>query len=278
MEQGPSLLTKVPWLLAAAGGVYLLLLGVVYLLQEHLLYAPTRMSWPQTLEAAAGLGLRPWPDEARYFGLAGPPPAAPRGTVLLWHGNAGTALDRMHYLEPLRRLGYQVVLLEYPGYGPRPGRPGERPLVADALRATRAALKEFQGPFFAWGESLGSGVAAHMAGALGNEFAGVVLITPWNRLPELAQCHYPFLPAKWLVRDRYDNLANLQDFPGPIAILVAGEDDVIPPRHARRLYDGLPGPKRLWQFPQAGHNSWPSAPEAAWWEEVARFLESGRED
>jgi uncharacterized protein len=175
-------------------------------------------------------------------------------------------------VEPLGRLGYQVLLLEYIGYGARPGTPAERLLVADGVRAARAARHDFQGPFFAWGESLGSGVAAGVAAELGSELAGVVMFTPWRTLSDLAQHLYPFLPAHLLVRDRYDNPANLRYFPGPVAVIMAERDEIIPARQTRALYEELPGPKKLIVLPGAGHNSWPADPTAPWWREAMAFV------
>jgi len=56
---------------------------------------------------------------------------------------------------------------------------------------------------------------------------GLVLITPWNNLPDLAQSIYWFLPAKWLVKDRFDNAANLRDCNQPVAVLMADADEII---------------------------------------------------
>lgn len=98
------------------------------------------------------------------------------------------------------------------------------------------------------------------------------MLTPWDSLPNLAQRLYAYLPARWLVRDQYDNVANLAGFDGPVAVLMAGRDEVIPNRHTQRLYDSLPGRKRLWVFENAGHNTWPTSPDAQWWAEVMEYV------
>jgi pimeloyl-ACP methyl ester carboxylesterase len=102
---------------------------------------------------------------------------------------------------------------------------------------------------------------------------GAVMLTPWYRLPDLAQHLYRYLPARWLVRERYDNAANLARFAGPVAVLMAGRDEIIPSAHTMRLYESLANEKRLWVFESAGHNSWPTSPGAAWWGEVMEWLE-----
>jgi alpha-beta hydrolase superfamily lysophospholipase len=148
--------------------------------------------------------------------------------------------------------------------------------VADAKETIELVYQEYGGPLFLWGESLGAGVAAAVAADPPVPVDGVVLITPWDTLGDLAQSLYWYLPAKWLMRDRYDNIGNLRSFEGPVAVLMAEGDEVIPPRRSSRLYASLPGPKRLWVFPGAGHNSWPTGPAETWWREVVDFMAGTR--
>ena len=100
------------------------------------------------------------------------------------------------------------------------------------------------------------------------------MITPWATLPDLAQSIYWFLPARWLVRDQYDNITNLNRWGGTVAVLIAGRDEIIPPAHGARLFDALQNRKQRWQFDGAGHNDWPVHADAPWWDEVLAFLES----
>jgi hypothetical protein len=226
------------------------------------------------VDAAARRGLKLWPEGADdYHGLVSiAPPALQRGTVLVWHGNAGSAIHRVHYAQALQRLGLRVVLIEYPGYGSRLGSLGEASFVQDAQQAARLAREEFGGPLYVWGESLGCGVASAVAAELELEVQGVVMLTPWDTLPNLAQRLYWYLPAKWIIRDKYDNVRNLAGFGGPVAVLMAGRDEVIPNEHTIRLHESLPGEKQLWVFEEAGHNTWPTSPDADWWGEIVAFL------
>jgi uncharacterized protein len=258
--------------------VYGALVLLAYLFQDRLIYLPDRISLQQATQKARGVGLQPWPENSgAYRGLI--PinlPEMVRGTVMVFHGNAGDASDRAYYVEALKRLGYRVVLAEYPGYGARSGRPGEASLVVDGRKTVAMALAEFGRPLFVWGESLGCGVASAVAADQNLAVEGAILLTPWDCLPNTAQAHYRFLPARWLVRDSYDNITNLRDFPGPVAVLMADHDEIIPNRLTTRLYQSISATKRLWVFPNAGHNSWPIAPTSSWWEEVMKFVAAGR--
>jgi alpha-beta hydrolase superfamily lysophospholipase len=172
--------------------------------------------------------------------------------------------------------GYRVVLAEYPGYGGRTGELSEDALIRDGRETARRALAEWGGPLLIWGESLGAAVAAGVAADRTLPVAGVALITPWDSLTHLAQRLYWYLPTRWLLRDRYDSLAYLDSYRGPVAVLVAERDEIIPTRHSQRLYEAQREPKRRWIFAGAGHNSWPTDPRAAWWDEALEWFEAER--
>ncbi|MBP6807364.1 MAG: alpha/beta hydrolase [Chromatiaceae bacterium] len=259
---------------------YLFLIGFMTMSQDQLLYLPD-----PTPPSAANLRPRLGPALATWPLASGPAfrgyvradamaTQGWRGTLVLFHGNAGSARDRTWYLNALEPLGLRVILAEYPGYGGREGTPSQASLVADGRETVRLARAAFGEPLWVWGESLGAAVAAQVAVAPEGPARGLVLITPWDNLPDLAQALYWYLPARWLVRDRYDTRAALQPFQGPKAVLIAGQDQIVPPAHSQGLYAALPEPKRLWLFPEAGHNNWPAYAAAAWWGETVAWLEA----
>lgn len=267
------LITTSPLLLG-----YLFLMGFMTLNQDQLLYLPdpTPPS-AANLSPRQGPALATWPlaSGTAFRGYVRADATATqdrRGTLVLFHGNAGSARDRTWYLNALEPLGLRVILAEYPGYGGREGTPSEAVLVADGRETARLARAAYGEPLWVMGESLGAAVAAQVAVAPDWPARGLVLITPWDNLPDLAQALYWYLPARWLVRDRYDTRAALQAFQGPKAVLIAGQDQIVPPAQSQGLYAALPEPKRLWLFPEAGHNDWP-AYAAGWWGETVTWLE-----
>jgi pimeloyl-ACP methyl ester carboxylesterase len=244
--------------------------ALIMLLQQRFLYFPDpNPATPAQLDAA---GVSAWPGqgEARaYIGVANAVDAT--ATVLVFHGNAGSAWHRAYYVAALELQGYRVILAEYPGYGGREGAPSESSLVADGLTTLQQVHRRYGEPIVLWGESLGSGVAAAVAHQSEVPLAGLVLLTPWDSLSSVARYHYPLLPQS-IMRDRYDSRANLKGFAGPVALLLAAEDDIIPEAHSRALYQSLPGQKQLWRFIGAGHNNWPVASAENWWREVMDFI------
>ncbi|WP_310598592.1 alpha/beta fold hydrolase [Desulfobulbus sp.] len=257
-----------------AGMAYLLVCAALFLGQRHMLYFPdTTFVSP---DRAGRSGLRHWPSEERFLGfIALREPREVRGTIVVFHGNAGAATDRLYYPDALSRQHFRVLLAEYPGYGGREGQPAEEALVQDALTVLQLAYTQFGAPLYVWGESLGCGVAAGAVGQTDIPVAGLVLFLPWDSLVNVAAGHYPWVPVRWLLRDRYDSVANLRHYQGPVAVLLAGEDEVIPVSHGQELYARLDGVKKLWVMPGASHNTMPVEANQAWWHEVAAFLRQG---
>jgi pimeloyl-ACP methyl ester carboxylesterase len=243
--------------------ITLLVLAVLYAavcllafaFQRRLLYFPDRYDERAGLDAAERLGVFPWRDgQGQLLGWRAPSGGSPRARLLLLHGNAGSALDRLHYAAALAPLGVEVWLLEYPGYGPRHGEPSLESLSAAAANAARALAAKGPEPVLVLGESLGSGVAGRAVALAPQAIRGVILVTPYARMAEVARIHYPFLPG-FILQERYAPADDLAGFPGPVALLVAGRDEVVTAAQGRRLLDALRGRKRIWLEEQATHNT-----------------------
>jgi alpha-beta hydrolase superfamily lysophospholipase len=264
--------------LVLLGGLALAAVVSIFI-QTGLIYHPHRYSLADLYRAVEDSSLRLWPSrDEDYRGLVDERPSGERGTVVVFHGNAGSALNRAHYVAALVPLGFRVVLAEYPGYGAREGELNEATLVTDARETVRLAARDFPAPLYVWGESLGSGVATGVAGGVAADpslpVKGLALITPFSSLPDMAVAVYrlPFLRP--FVRDQYDSVANLRGFHQPVAILVSERDELIPREQGQALYDTLATKKRMWTFEGAGHNTWPAGAGERWWAEVAAFLEA----
>lgn len=256
--------------MAAAVAVALALAAVpatMYALQDRLLYFPDRA----TIEQMATDGLRAWPSAADFRGLVAEPDAAAGGTAIVFHGNAGHAGHRAWYVQALKPLGLRVILAEYPGYGPRDGKPGAKAFADDAQQTLAIAHRLYAGPLLIIGESLGAAVAADFAGRNPELVSGLLLITPWDRLVHVASHHYPFLPVRWLLNDRYDAVEALRAYARPVVVAVAEHDRIVPARFGIALHDALDAPKRLLVISQSGHNDWPGHVDQQWWEEAVGF-------
>ncbi|HEY3789017.1 MAG TPA: alpha/beta fold hydrolase, partial [Urbifossiella sp.] len=140
------------------------------------------------------------------------PPADPAdGAVLVAHGNGGNVTHRGSLAAGLRHtLGAGVLLFDYPGYGKSEGKPTEESCYASGEAAYSWLMNEAHIPsnrILLLGESLGGGVAVELATR--REHRALVLIYTFSSLPDAAKFHYPWLPTKWLMRTRFDNLAKI---------------------------------------------------------------------
>jgi pimeloyl-ACP methyl ester carboxylesterase len=242
-------------------------------MQNKFLYFPSSELPSERMLAAQNLKL--WPATASdYQGLIVDSDApAPNGTIVIFHGNGGTALDRGFYLEPLMKLGFRVILAEYPKYGGRPGKVGEKSFVADGLETVRLAFEQYGEPLYLLGESLGCGVVAAIAKQTSVPIAGIILITPWDTLASVAKSLFPFLPVKLILTDKYDSVENLKSFKSKISVIGAERDEILPIQHAINLYNSLPEhQKRMWVIKGAGHNDWPFNADPSLFKEITDFV------
>jgi fermentation-respiration switch protein FrsA (DUF1100 family) len=250
---------------------YILLCVVMFVFQRNLLYFPTNFQFSE--KQALDEGLHYWPSYENFRGFISKEEGADaKGTIIVFHGNAGSAYHRSFYVKALSNLNLRVILAEYPGFGGREGQPSEDILVKDALETIKLAFQEYGKPLFIWGESLGSGVVSSTVNNTDIPIKGIVLFLVWDSLPNLAQTHYWYFPTRWLVLDKYNNLENLRGFEGNIAVVLAGNDEVVPIQHGLSLYDSIRGPKKLWIFEDAKHNEIPLGAELLWWKEVITFI------
>ena len=247
--------------------VGLMVLAAIYVRQDRMLYFPA----PGTVAGVGGAGLQAWPSAQDFRGLVAEPAGAVLGTAIVFHGNAGHVGDRAFYARALVPLGLRVILAEYPGYGPRAGALGEASFVADAEQTLALAHRQYGGPLLLVGESLGAAVAAAAAAQKRELTAGLLLITPWDRLAHVGAHHYPWLPVQWMLRDQYDSQARLAGFDRPVLVAVAERDSIVPARFGRALHAGLVAPKRLVVFEGADHNDWTDRVDAGWWRAVVDF-------
>jgi fermentation-respiration switch protein FrsA (DUF1100 family) len=249
---------------------YTLVAIPILLFQRRLLYFPAKLTSDEAEKAAAQRGFYPWRAQSgQIIGWKMSASSAPTGSILIVHGNAGWALDRAYLAGPIHTAApLDVYILEYPGYGARGGSPGEKTFLSAADEAFENLPTNF--PVYIVSESLGTGVAAHLAQKNSLKVAGLVLFVPYDKLASVAQNQLPFFPAYFLLWDRFDPAEWLKDYRGPIKFVVAGADQVIPPKFGLRLFDGYQGPKTLQVIAGASHNdTTEQSPE--WWRDVLAF-------
>jgi alpha-beta hydrolase superfamily lysophospholipase len=237
-------------------GVLALLTGLLWAFQRSLIYLPDAGPVPAAssvlpgardvvLTTADGLDLGGW-----YLPAGDGAPA-----VLVANGNAGHRGHRAPLAEALHEAGLSVLLFDYRGYGGNPGSPGEEGLALD-VRAARDFLVEDADlapeRLLYLGESLGAAVVTELATE--HPPAGLVLRSPFVDLASVAAVHYPFVPARALLRDSFPVAEQLAGVEVPTTVVCGSEDSIVPTRQSRAVAEAAGRLHRLVEVEGAGHN------------------------
>ena len=255
---------------------YLVSGAVVSWEQRWFIYVPPTYTSRHMDRLARAANLERWKDAGgEPTGMKRLSPRQPaEGSVLVLYGNGSCAVNCARYADDIQSVAaLDVFILEYPGYGDRNGTPSQSSLTQAAEVGLQ--LLPTNRPVYLVGESLGSGVAAHLAGTRPDKIAGVILLSPFNRLTDVAQYHMPVFPVHLILMDRFPSEDDLRRYHGPVGVMVDGRDQVVPEKFGLRLYNDYAGPKRLWEFPQGGHIEI-REPPAKFWKEVVEFWQTNR--
>jgi fermentation-respiration switch protein FrsA (DUF1100 family) len=247
-------------LLGAAILCYLGVLIVLLLLENRLLFHPLRAAqdWlppPNArvqdvdLRTSSGTRIHGWWCPIKNWEPG-------QGAMLYCHGNAGNLSHRGEAIALWQQaLGISVLIFDYPGYGHSDGTPTEAGCYASADAAYEwltGTLKVPPDQVLIYGGSLGGAVAVDLASR--QPHRALILVKTFTSIPEAAQSVYPWLPARWLVRTRFDNLEKIARCTRPIFIAHGTTDRLVPFGQGRRLFEAANEPKRFLAMAGVDHN------------------------
>jgi len=210
-------------------------------------------------------------DGTKLHGWFVPHPQSKRA-ILYCHGNGNQVADNVDLMARLRdRLQASVMIFDYRGYGRSDGTPHEEGLVADGLAAQRW-LADRMGiateDILVMGRSIGGGVAVAIAADQGAR--ALVLESTFSRMVDVAAQYYPWLPIRLLMRNRYDSIARIQKYSGPVFQSHGTADSIVPIAFAHKLYDAIPtDAKQFYELPGFGHNDYP---QEEYYTALSKFL------
>ena len=238
-------------------GVAALLL-LIWVGQRQLIYfpshsVPTPAAVGLTPAEAVGMPLEGGGTLNGWF-MPGPRQPAPY-TVLVFNGNAGNRAYRAPLASALQRRGLAVLLFDYRGFGDNAGAPTQSGLEADARAAHTYLLSRpdvCRDRIVFFGESLGSAVATMTA--VERRPAAVILRSPFTSMAEVGQFHYPVLPVRWLLRDRYASIDAVRRLRSPLLVIAGDRDSIVPFEQSQRLFDTATGQKEMVIIRGADHN------------------------
>ncbi|MEO8129614.1 MAG: alpha/beta fold hydrolase [Bryobacteraceae bacterium] len=231
--------------LLVVAAAYIVLCGFLFLFQRSLIYFPQPASNPEsiarmTLQAGAEqvlVSMRPHdgPDALIYFG-----------------GNAeDVSFNIPDFSKAFPRRA--IYLLHYRGYGGSTGSPSEEALFADAL-ALFDRVHPLHPNIAVIGRSLGSAIAVHLASQ--RAVMHLILITPFDSLQGIAALHFPYMPVRWLLRDKYESWRYAPEVTAPSLIVTAERDEIIPRASTELLRTRFSNaPVAFVVIPGAGHNA-----------------------
>jgi fermentation-respiration switch protein FrsA (DUF1100 family) len=250
-------------LLAGIGVIYVVLGALLYFLQGSLVFLANMPG--RALDATPGdIGLTyedvhiATSDGERLHGWY-VPAAAARGVLLFFHGNAGNISHRLESIAIFNRLGLDVLIVDYRGYGQSTGKPGEKGTYRDAQAAWAYLLEErglAPGRTVVFGRSLGGAVGAWLASQLpGDEApAAVIIESSFSSGADMARRLYPIFPARLLTRLEYPVVEYVARLRSPVLVVHSRDDEIIPFPMGRAIYEAAPAPKSFLEL-RGDHNA-----------------------
>jgi fermentation-respiration switch protein FrsA (DUF1100 family) len=223
---------------------YLIILTYIYLFQRNLLYHPFDNDYQEDeinfdyneifIQNNEGIKLKAWLHEKDLIN---------KKTIIFFHGNAGNLKNRNYKLNELSKFDINFLIIAYRGFSGNQGKPSEQGLYEDARSALNwlkiKGVKEKN--LILYGESLGTAVAIEIAQS--KDLAGIILESPFTSMVELAQKYYPFLPVKFLLKDRYETIKKLPNITSPLLVLHGKLDSIVPFSMGKKLFDKANEPK-----------------------------------
>jgi uncharacterized protein len=282
--------------------VFLVMLAVI---QRKLVYFPSKevpsveraaLSYagpiiPVSVTASDGLTLAGWLLPAGPAAESTSPAAAvadDRLLVIWFCGNGGHRAHRLTDLAAIHSLGSHALIVDYRGYAENAGSPSEAAIANDARDVWKFATVQLQKPanqIVICGESIGGGVSVRLASDLCKEGirpGGLALQSTFTALTDAAAYHYPWLPVRMLMIDRYPSIDRIGDVNCPLLMVHGRRDQIVPFEQGRRLFDAAPAKsesgvaKRFVEFPDADHNDIMETSHEPWVQALHLFLNDVR--
>ncbi|MFC1954130.1 alpha/beta hydrolase [Chloroflexota bacterium] len=250
-----GIFVSIIWIVIIIATMYIAFAGFLFIFQSNYIYYPERTLTTDpdniglpfenvSFETTDGLKLSGW-----FIPCEGA-----RGVILFCHGNAGNISHRLDSIQIFHRLGLDVFIFDYRGYGQSEGKPSESGTYRDVEAAWQYLVEERQvspGKIVVFGRSIGGAVAAwqarsHMPGAL-------ILESSLTSVPDIAAKLYPYLPVKLMSRFKYDTERYLKGINCPVLIVHSPNDEMMPFRYGQRLFETAKKPKEFLEI-SGSHN------------------------
>jgi len=231
--------------------VYSFLLAVLYFFQEKFLFYPGTTPFKNCPEMKKRSAVAVRSGNLRYYLKQN---SSPDNWIIIFHGNAGNACERTYFLDFFEAFSSNIVVLEYPGFGNDVNSPGEFLILNQALELVSHIKEQNHDslPVYLMGESLGTGVATWVATQI--DISGLILISSYTSIASVAQYHYPWAPAKYLLKHKFRAEAWAGKADAPVIQFHGTKDEIIPIEFARQQHINFNHEKKFVEIPGCGHN------------------------
>ena len=234
--------------------IYLILLTLIYINQRKLLYLPSENNYLDDpinftyneffIEVDKDVKIKSWlieKDLKKYK------------TILFLHGNAGNLFNRSYKLNRLNELNLNVLIISWRSFSGNSGKPNETNLYGDAKKAVKWLNERGVETknIILYGESLGTGVAVEIGQT--NKFNSIILESPYTSMIKAAKIYYPYLPVKFLLKDKYDSEKKIKNIKTPILIMHGKKDNIVPFHMGKKLFETANEPKKFLQIEEDDH-------------------------
>ncbi len=242
-------------ILTIGGAVYIGLALYLYFFQAGYIYFPFREleGTPERVKLAFEDVSFAAEDGVKLSGWYVPAENA-RGTLLFCHGNGGNISHRLDSLIILNALKLNIFIFDYRGYGASEGEPFEEGTYLDAEAAWRYLTEERNvapSGIVIFGRSLGGAIASHLA--MKQTPRALILESTFTSVADMAAGIYWYMPVRLLCRFGYTTEKNAAEMKCPVLVVHSPQDDMVPYRLGRRVFDAAPDPKEFLEI-RGGHN------------------------
>lgn len=224
--------------------IYFFIISLTYIFQRSLLYHPTENNYSddqllvhveeKRIKTTDNIELKAWYHNKENKNFK---------TILFLHGNAGSLENRIHKINHFNNIKINFLIFAWRGFSGNKGNPTEKGLYEDALSAVNwlkgNGINEKD--IILYGESLGTAIAIEIA--QNKDFAGIILESPFTSMVDAGKEKYPFLPVKFLLKDKYLSSAKIKNINSPILVMHGKVDKLVPFHMGKKMYELAKKPK-----------------------------------
>ena len=224
--------------------IYLFILASTYIFQRKLLYNPgeNNYSGDQLLVDIEEIKILT-EDNIELLSWFHKKDLKKYKTILFFHGNAGNLENRIHKINHFKDMKINFLIVSWRGFSGNKGQPTEKGLYKDGKSAVKwLKMKGVEEKdIVIYGESLGTGIAIEIA--QNKNFAGIILESPFTSMVDAGKTHYPYLPVRFLLKDKYESDKKIKKVKSPILIMHGKIDQIVPFYMGKKMYEIANEPK-----------------------------------